>query len=67
VAAAVRDAEAAFGRLFPDLPFFAPPPPDAEAAGAASDDDEADAELLAQVAALDAGGTAKTEQEATSS
>ena len=67
VAAAVRDAEAAFGRLFPDLPFFAPPPPDADAAGAASDDDEADAELLAQVAALDAGGTAQTAQEATSS
>jgi hypothetical protein len=68
VAAAVRCAEAAFARLFPDLPFFAPPPPDAaDAAGAVSDEDEADAELLAQVAALDAGGTAKTALEATSS
>jgi hypothetical protein len=68
VAAAVRCAEAAFARLFPGLPFFAPPPPDAaDAAGAVSDEDEADAELLAQVAALDAGGTAKTALEATSS
>lgn len=56
VDAAVRAAEKAFARLYPDLPFFAQPPeapdvPDA-AAAAASDDDEADAALLAQASAL---------------
>ena len=57
VCAAVRAAEAAFARLFPGEPFFAPPPEDA-AAAAASDDEEADAALLAQAAGQLSGETA---------
>ena len=56
VDAAVRAAEAAFARLFPGTPFFAPPPPaDDDAAAGDDDEDDAkvDAELLAQVAALE--------------
>ncbi len=55
VCSAVRAASAAFARLFPDLPFFAPPAEDAAAGAAAggSDDDEADAALLTAAARLD--------------
>ena len=63
VDAAVRAAAAAFARLFPGTPFFAPPPPDDEAAAAGGEEEDenaVDAELLAQVAALET--TQATEQ-----
>ena len=62
VDAAVRAAAAAFARLFPGTPFFAPPPPDDETAAAGGDEEDenaVDAELLAQVAALETKPTAE--------
>jgi hypothetical protein len=60
VCASVRAAAAAFERLFPGVPFFAPPDAASGAARADDDasDDDADAALLASAPAAEGGSAA---------